>query len=84
MQRHDQHFLHITLSQATQYTCIEAAPSLYISYASPEQTRPNRYLETLEAAGHKGQRIKKVTKVRQQWLPPGVTNCMVFNFNECI
>ncbi len=21
--------------------------------------------------------------IRQQWLPPGVTNCMVFNFNCC-
>ncbi len=20
--------------------------------------------------------------IRQQWLPPGVTNCMVFNFNS--
>ncbi len=20
--------------------------------------------------------------IRQQWLPPGVTNCMVFNFNN--
>ncbi len=22
--------------------------------------------------------------IRQQWLPPGVTNCMVFNFKQCI
>ncbi len=34
-------------------------------YASPEQTRQDRYQETLEAAGDKGQRIKKVTKVNK-------------------
>ncbi len=36
---------------------------MYISYASPEQTRQDRYQETLEAAGDKGERIKKVTKI---------------------
>ncbi len=41
---------------------VEGPPPLYISYASPEQTR---YQETLEAAGDKGQRIKKVTKVNE-------------------
>ncbi len=42
---------------------IEGPPPLYISYASPDQTRQDRYQDTLEAAGDKGQRIKKVTKV---------------------
>ncbi len=36
---------------------VEGPPPLYISYASPEQTRQDRYKETLEAAGDKGQRI---------------------------
>ncbi len=44
---------------------IEGQLPLYISYASPEQTRQDRYQETLEAAGDKGQRIKKVTKVNE-------------------
>ncbi len=44
---------------------IEGPPSMYNSYASPEQTRHDRYRETLEAAGDKGQRIKKVTKVNE-------------------
>ncbi len=43
---------------------IEGPPPLYISYASPEHTRHDRYQEILEAAGDKGQRIKKVTKVK--------------------
>ncbi len=38
---------------------------MYISYASPEQTRKDRYQETLETAGDKGQKIKKVTKVNE-------------------
>ncbi len=38
---------------------------MYISYASPEQTRQDRYQETLEAAGDKGQIIKKVTKANE-------------------
>ncbi len=42
---------------------IKGPPPLYISYASPEQTRQDRYQETLEAAGDKGQRIKKVTEI---------------------
>ncbi len=44
---------------------IEGPSPLYISYASPEQTRQDRYQETLEAAGDEGQRIKKVTKVNK-------------------
>ncbi len=44
---------------------VEGPPPLYISYANPEQTRQDRYQETLEAAGDKGQRIKKVTKVNE-------------------
>ncbi len=44
---------------------IEGPPPLYISYANPEQIRQDRYQETLEAAGDKGQRIKKVTKVNE-------------------
>ncbi len=42
---------------------VEGPPPLYISYVSPQQTRQDRYQETLEAAGDNGQRIKKVTKV---------------------
>ncbi len=45
---------------------IEGPPPLYIS----EQTRQDRYQETLEAAGDKGQRIKKATnlmKVINAW-----------------
>ncbi len=30
---------------------------MYIPYTSPEQTTQDRYQETLEAAGDKGQRI---------------------------
>ncbi len=30
---------------------VEGPPPLYISYASPEQTKQDRYQETLEAAG---------------------------------
>ncbi len=41
---------------------LEGPPPLYISYASPEQTRQDRYQETLEAAGDKGQRVKKGNK----------------------
>ncbi len=44
---------------------LEGLPPLYISCASPEQTRQDRYQETLEAVGDKGQRIKKVTKVNE-------------------
>ncbi len=44
---------------------VEGPPPLYISYASPEQTRQDRYQETPEAAGDKSQRIKKVTKVNE-------------------
>ncbi len=44
---------------------VEGPPPLYISYASPEQTGQDRYHKTLEAAGDKGQRIKKVTKVNE-------------------
>ncbi len=49
---------------------VEGPPLLYISYASPEQTRQDRYQETLETAGDKGQRKvtkgkKKVTKVNE-------------------
>ncbi len=44
---------------------VEGPPPLYISYASPEQTRQDQYQETLEAAGDKGQRIKKVTKMNE-------------------
>ncbi len=32
---------------------------------SPEQTRQDRYQETLEAVGDKGQKIKNVTKVNE-------------------
>ncbi len=35
------------------------------AYASPEQTRHNLYQETLEAAGDKDQKIKKVTKFNE-------------------
>ncbi len=44
---------------------IEGSHPLYISYTSPEQTRQDRYRDTLEAAGDKGHRIKKVTKVNE-------------------
>ncbi len=44
---------------------IEGPPALYISYASPEQTKQDRYQETLDAVGDKVQRIKKVTKVNE-------------------
>ncbi len=42
---------------------VEEPPPLYISYASPEQTRQDQYQDALDAAGDKGQRIKKVTKL---------------------
>ncbi len=44
---------------------IEGPPPLYLSYASPEQTKQDQYQETLETAGDKCQRIKKVTKVNE-------------------
>ncbi len=44
---------------------IEGPPPLYISCANPEQTKQDWYQQTLEAAGDKGQRIKKVTKVNE-------------------
>ncbi len=44
---------------------IEGPPPLYISYAIPAQTRQDQYQDILEAAGDKGQRIKKVTKVHE-------------------
>ncbi len=44
---------------------VEGPPPIYISYASPEQSKQDRYQETLEAAGDKGQRIKNVTKVNE-------------------
>ncbi len=44
---------------------MEGPPPLYIWYASPEQARQDRYQETLEAAGDKGQRIRKVTNVNE-------------------
>ncbi len=34
-----------------QYMYIEGMASLYISYASPEQTKQEQYQETLEAVG---------------------------------
>ncbi len=34
---------------------VEGPLPLYISYVSPEQTRQDRYQETLEGAGDKGQ-----------------------------
>ncbi len=62
MQRHDQHFLHMgLLSHDNKQHNI----CTYISYASLEQTRQDRYQETLEAAGDKCQRIKKVTNVNE-------------------
>ncbi len=47
-----------------QYMYVEGPPLLYISYASPEQTRQDRYQETLETAGDKSQR--KVTKGKKK------------------
>ncbi len=44
---------------------VEGPPPLYISYTSPEQTKQDRYQETLEAAGDKDQRIKKVTRINE-------------------
>ncbi len=44
---------------------VEGPPTLYISYASPGQTRHDQYQDILKAAGDKGQRIKKVTKVNE-------------------
>ncbi len=44
---------------------IEGPPPLYISYASPEQTRQDQYQETLEAAGDKGKYIEVITNVFQ-------------------
>ncbi len=44
---------------------IERPLPLYISYASPEQTKQEQYQETLELAGDKGQWIQKVTKVNE-------------------
>ncbi len=53
-----------TITNHTIYIC-RGPPRLYISYASPEQTRQDQYQETLEAAGDNAQRIKKVTKVNE-------------------
>ncbi len=44
---------------------IDGPLPLYISYASLEQTKQDRYQEILQAAGDKGQRIKKLTKVNE-------------------
>ncbi len=41
---------------------VEGPTPQYISYASPDQTREDRYQETLEAAGDKSRRIKKGNK----------------------
>ncbi len=69
MQRYDQEFLHMGLlshdNKTTQYTYVEGQPPLYISYASPEKTSHDRFQETLEAAGDKCLRIKKVTIVNE-------------------
>ncbi len=42
---------------------------MYISYVSPEQTKQEQHLETIEAARDKGQWIEKVTKMNEskQW-----------------
>ncbi len=44
---------------------VEGPLPLYISYVSREQTRQDRNQKTIEAEGDKGQRIKKVTKVKE-------------------
>ncbi len=44
---------------------IEGPAPLSILYANQEQTRQDRYQETLEAAVDKDQRIKNVTKVNE-------------------
>ncbi len=60
MQRHDKHLFNMGLLSHN-----NKLQNMYISYASPEQTKQDRHQETLEAAGDKGQRIKKVTKVNE-------------------
>ncbi len=44
---------------------VEVLPPLYISCASPKQTKKDQHQETLEPAGNKGQWIKKATKVNE-------------------
>ncbi len=51
-----------TITHHTIYVC-RGTPPLYIS--SPEQINQDRYQETLEAAGDKGKRIKKLTNVNE-------------------
>ncbi len=53
-----------TITNHTLYVHRGTSSTVY-SYACPEQTRQDRYQETLEGAGDKGQRIKKVTKVNE-------------------
>ncbi len=69
IQRHEQRFLQIGLvshdNKPHNYTYIEGPSPLYISYLSPEQTRQDKYQDTLESAGDKGQRRKNVTKVNE-------------------
>ncbi len=59
---------------------IEGSPPLYISYAGPEQTIQDQYQETIEAAGDKGQRIKKVTKIKvsNAWKEIGLSTVTQF------
>ncbi len=55
----------ISWLQTTQYTYLEGPSLLYISFASPELTKQDRYQETLEAAGDKRPKNKKLTKVNE-------------------
>ncbi len=44
---------------------VEGPPPIYISYASPAQTKQDRYQGTLESAGDNRQRMKTVTKINE-------------------
>ncbi len=59
---------------------IEGPPPLYISYASPEQTKQEIYQKTPEAAGDKSQRITKV-EIQQWLLSLWVTKSWLILFN---
>ncbi len=60
--------VHIKMFQTKQYTNAERPTTMYISYMSPEQAKQDWHQDTLEAAGYKGQWIKKLTKVMESGL----------------
>ncbi len=53
-----------TITNHTIYVRRGTTSTVYF-ICNPEQTRQDQYQETLEEAGDKGQRIKKVTKINE-------------------